>query len=324
MADLYPVVSPLHKREEVEKIIELYSETLQLQCVSEVPTEGVVLVLVCTGGTEQFIVEAARINPEVILLAHEKQNSLPAALEAREKLKVMDIHSKIIFGLDDASLAELESAIQIFEVVQTLRTSRIGIFGFPSPWLINLPHFSRAEHLGTTFVHIDLSQVVREVSQTVSGIEFEADRIECTKDDVKRAVTLYQALKNIVEREKLHALGIKCFDLIELLNTTGCLAVSLLNDAGIPAGCEADMPATVTMYIVQLLTGTPPFMGNLCSVSENEIFLAHCTIATQLTETVVLKPHFESGAGVSIQGTLPKGSSYPGKAGRCISEDISG
>ncbi|MBU7011168.1 MAG: hypothetical protein HXS46_10790 [Theionarchaea archaeon] len=45
MADLYPVVSPLHKREEVEKIIELYSETLQLQCVSEVPTEGVVLVL---------------------------------------------------------------------------------------------------------------------------------------------------------------------------------------------------------------------------------------------------------------------------------------
>ncbi len=251
MPDLYPVVSPLHEREEVEKIIELYSKTLQLQCVSEVPTEGVVLILVCTGGTEQLIVEAARINPQVILLAHEKQNSLPAALEAREKLKVMDIHSRIIFGLDDASLAELKSTIQVFEVIRALRTSRIGIFGFPSPWLINLPHLSRAEHLfGTTFVHIDLSQVVKEVSQTASEIEFEAERTECTEDDVKRALTLYQALKNIVKREKLHALGIKCFDLIELVNTTGCMAVSLLNNAGIPAGCEADMPATVTMYVI--------------------------------------------------------------------------
>lgn len=308
MPGLYPVVAPLHDKEKVEKVIQTYCTKLKCELLFEVPRDGVVLVLVCTGGTERLVLEAAKINPNVILLAHKEQNSLPAALEALTALKTLGIPSRIIFGLDDARLAELEAAIKIFEVAETLRNTRIGIFGFPSPWLINLPDFSRAENLfGVRFVHIDLSQVVKEVSQVTSVESFEADMVKCTEEDVEKALTLFHAIRNIVKREKLQALGIKCFDLIELMNTTGCLAVSLLNDAGTTAGCEADIPATLTMYILQLLTGNPTFMGNLCSVSENEVLLAHCTIATSLVETFVFNTHFESGTGVSIQGTLCKG-----------------
>lgn len=307
MPILYPVVSPLHDKEKVEKVVETYSETLKLEPVFKVPREGIVLVLVCTGGTEHLVLEAAKINPHIILLAHKEQNSLPAALEALAGLKTMGIPSKIVFGLDDASLSELKTAIKVFEVVEALKNSRIGIFGFPSPWL-NIPNFSRAENLfGVKFVHIDLSQVLKEVSNVTSVRELEADMKECTKEDFEKALKLFHAVSNIVQREELQALGIKCFDLIELLNTTGCLAVSLLNDAGITAGCEADMPATLTMYVLQLLTGNPPFMGNPCSVSENEIILAHCTIPTQLTESFTLRTHFESGTGVGIQGKVFEG-----------------
>ena len=115
---------------------------------------------------------------------------------------------------------------------------------------------------------------------------------------------LFDTVKSIVERENLQALGIKCFDLLELTNTTGCVAVSLLNDSGIPAGCEADIPATITMLILQTLTNTPSFMGNLCSISEDKILLAHCTVATRLVKSYILRNHFESGMGVSIQGAL--------------------
>lgn len=306
MPVLYPVVATLHDEEQVEKIIKIYRKKLQFKFASEVPREGVVLVLVCTGGTEHLVLEAAQTNPHIILLAHKKQNSLPAALEALAGLKTMGIPSKIVFGLDDASLSELKTAIKVFEVVETLKNSRIGIFGFPSPWL-NIPHFSRAENLfGVKFVHIDLSQVLKEVSNVTSVRELEVNMTECTEEDFEKALKLFHAVSNIAQREKLQALGIKCFDLIELLNTTGCLAVSLLNDAGTTAGCEADMPATLTMYVLQLLTGTPPFMGNPCSVSENEILLAHCTIPTQLTESFVLRTHFESGTGVGIQGKVSK------------------
>ena len=307
MPVLYPVASRLHDREKVEKIINAYTGKLQVTCVSEVPPEGVVLILVCTGGTEHLVREAAKINTNIILLAHKEQNSLPAALEALAWMKKMGISSRIIFGLDDANLSEIETVSRVYEAAKILRNSRIGVFGFPSPWLISIPHFFRAEKcFGVKFVHVDLSFVLKEMSHiTLDRNYLDVEWVECTKKDIEKALTLYHALKNIIEREKLQAVGIKCFDLIELISTTGCLAVSFLNDAGIAAGCEADIPATFTMYVMQLLTKTPTFMGNTCSVSEDEILLAHCTISTQLVKTYKLRSHYESGRGVSIEGTLP-------------------
>ena len=117
MPVLYPVVSPLHNKEAVESIVKTYFEKLKCKQVPKVPREGVVLVLVCTGGTEHQIVEAAKINPHILLLAHKEQNSLPAALEALAGLKSRCIHSKIIFGLDNSSLTELRNGIKIFETV---------------------------------------------------------------------------------------------------------------------------------------------------------------------------------------------------------------
>ncbi|MBU7016825.1 MAG: hypothetical protein HXS44_04905 [Theionarchaea archaeon] len=308
MPVLYPVASRLHDREKVERIIDTYVGKLHVACVSEVPPEGVVLILLCTGGTEDLVVEAARINPNIILLAHEGQNSLPAALEVAAWMKRMGISSRIIFGLDDANITEIETVSRVFETAKALKNSRIGIFGFPSPWLISIPNFFRAEkRFGVKFVHIDLSFVLREMSAIALDKENpDLERVECTRKDIEKALTLYYALSNIIEREKLQAVGLKCFDLIELITTTGCLAVSFLNDAGIAAGCEADIPATFTMYVMQLLTKNPTFMGNPSSVSEDEILLTHCTIATQLAKTYRLRSHYESGIGVSIEGTLSK------------------
>ena len=308
MPVLYPVASRLHDKEKVEKIIKTYTAKLQVARVSEVPPEGVVLILLCTGGTEDLVMEAARINPNIILLAHKEQNSLPAALEALAWMKRMGISSRIIFGLDDASISEIETVSRVYEITETLKNSRIGILGFPSPWLISIPNFFRAEKcFGVKFVHIDLSFVLREMSCiTLDRENLEVERVECTKKDIEKALTLYHALSCIIKREKLQAVGVKCFDLIELIATTGCLAVSFLNDTGITAGCEADIPATFVMYVMQLLTKKPTFMGNTCSVSQNEILLTHCTIATQLVKTYRLRSHYESGMGVRIEGTLPE------------------
>ena len=39
----------------------------------------------------------------------------------------------------------------------------------------------------------------------------------------------------------------------------------------------------------------------------NTLWLAHCTVPRKLVEDYRLRSHFESGLGVGIQGTLPKG-----------------
>jgi L-fucose isomerase-like protein len=83
-------------------------------------------------------------------------------------------------------------------------------------------------------------------------------------------------------------------------------------DEGIIAGCEGDIDTTLTMLISYYLTNKPVWLANICSIDrvKNTLTFAHCTIATKLLEDgskVTLRSHFESGKGVSIQGTLKLG-----------------
>ena len=87
--------------------------------------------------------------------------------------------------------------------------------------------------------------------------------------------------------------------------------MSLCNDRGVVAGCEADLESTLTMMIVSFLTGEPCWMANPAriDVAENSITLAHCTVATKMITDLqksALVSHFESGKGVSIRGPLRK------------------
>ena len=99
---------------------------------------------------------------------------------------------------------------------------------------------------------------------------------------------LYRAIKRIVEEEKLSALTLSCFKLIEQTGTTGCLALSLLNDDGIIAGCEGDLQSIFTQLAVKVLTGKASFMANpsMINARTNEIVLAHCTVGIATNRTI--------------------------------------
>ncbi len=49
----------------------------------------------------------------------------------------------------------------------------------------------------------------------------------------------------------------------------------------------------------------PAFMGNIADYGGNHIILAHCT--APLIANYILRSHFESGKGVGIAVSLPKG-----------------
>ena len=118
---------------------------------------------------------------------------------------------------------------------------------------------------------------------------------EGTPEDLLKAMRLYQAVKIICEKKKLDAVTLSCFSLIEKLGTTGCLALALLNDEGIPAGCEGDLQSIFTLLIAKTLTGQAGFMANPAFINDdqNEIVMAHCTIATKwwisLSSGIILK-----------------------------------
>jgi len=109
---------------------------------------------------------------------------------------------------------------------------------------------------------------------------------------------------DVLDNDCLDAVTVRCFDLLVDPGTSGCLALASLNDDGIVAGCEGDVPSVLAMLWVRHLLDQPTWLANpaLLDVDRNELILAHCTVAPSMVESFALDTHFESGIGVGISG----------------------
>jgi L-fucose isomerase-like protein len=117
------------------------------------------------------------------------------------------------------------------------------------------------------------------------------------------------ALRSVVRQERLDALTVRCFDLIGGLDATACLALSALNDEGVIAGCEGDVPSALAMLWVRRLLGLPSWMANPARLdaSVGTVTLAHCTVPRTMVTAVRVDTHFESGRGEALAGVVPPG-----------------
>jgi L-fucose isomerase-like protein len=122
---------------------------------------------------------------------------------------------------------------------------------------------------------------------------------EFNSKSIEGALKIYSGFKAIVNKYKLDGITVRCFDLLEIYKNTGCLGLSLLNNEGIVAGCEGDIPALISMVILHYLTDEPVFMANPASINidKNEVILTHCTLPLNMPDKFYLKTHFESGFG---------------------------
>lgn len=116
-------------------------------------------------------------------------------------------------------------------------------------------------------------------------------------------------MRSLVREESLDALTVRRFDLLGASQATSCLALCVLSDDGVVAGCEGDLPSVVAMLWVRRLLGAACWMANPARLDPAGQMLtpAHCTVPrTMLTESRI-DTHFESGLGRAVAGTLPTG-----------------
>jgi len=200
--------------------------------------------------------------------------------------------------------------------VSPLSKKRIGLFGQPSDWLIasGVDRDYLLEHFGVETLDIDLQRLIAGIkaipqTETVKVTQLIAKKAksvnEPTYPELVEAAKAYLAIKQICEEERLDAMTIRCFDIVNTCGTTSCLALALLNDEGIVAGCEGDMQTLMSMLLAKQLCGEEAFMANPSQLTNNTAMLAHCTIPLRMCEEITLRSHFESGIGVAVQGTLP-------------------
>lgn len=293
------------------------------------------LLFIATGGVERLVIQHFEQLPRpTILLADGMQNSLASALEISSWLRNRGMKSEILHGELTEIVKRLFVMYNNFKAQRQISNSRIGVIGTPSNWLIasNVDYLLAKRRWGVEYVDIPLECVVEyynkisdeEVGDASAQLAGQALACrEATPDDMLKAMKIYHALKRIAEEDKLSALTLSCFRLIELTGTTGCLALSLLNDEGIIAGCEGDLQSIFTMLIVKTLTTQSAFMANpsMINARTNEIILAHCTIGLKQTEKFILRSHFETDLSIGIQGILPTGDVTLVKCGgECLDE----
>lgn len=279
------------------------------------------IVFIASGGVERMVISRFEQLPRpTVILADGMQNSLAAALEVHSWLRNRGMQSEILHGNLTDIVKRLFVLHQNFKASNALRGSRIGVVGTPSPWLISsgVDYLLAKRRWGVNFVDIPIEQAVEhykqvtddEIGDLTAHVATQALACrESTPEQLLKAIRLYQALRQIAQEQRLNTMTLSCFKLIDLIGTTGCLALSLLNDAGITAGCEGDLQSIFTMHIARTLTSQPGFMANVALIhnTSNEVILAHCTVGLKQAEQYILRNHFETESGIGIQGLLPTG-----------------
>jgi len=290
---------------------------------------------ILTGGTEGLVLNylsslpaAAPAKPyPLVLIAHPRHNSLPAALEIAARAR-QDGGSAIVIQVrsaeDKSARADISEAIGLNRAVAAMRGSRIGAVGEASDWLI--ASSQKASALKSTW-GAELEPVsIRELEDRIgelregplgpkasSFLKESRYKKEPAGTDMHKSDLIYGALRAIVAEKRLDAFTLRCFDLLSLERATGCYALSQMADDGIDAGCEGDIPSILALRWMRLLSGKPAWMANPSEINlgkssdKGNILLAHCTVPRSLLTGYGIRSHFESGLGVAIAGKFAPG-----------------
>lgn len=278
------------------------------------------IILIGTGGVEsRFLRRLNSFKQPIVILSTSKNNSLPAALEIKTYL---EYHNQLCFLLtgDEKHIASMIRHIAtIIGASKKLANNRLGVIGGASSWLIATPiepakikkNFNMevvkitAKEFDECYLKAKEDTLDFEYIPRAQELINNADNIDTLTD----SLLVYVALKKLIEKYQLNAITIRCFDVIKTRKTTACLALALLNEEGITAGCEGDIMSLITMHIANALTDRSSFMANPSKLDydEHTLLLAHCTVPLNMVSSYKLTSHFESGLGVAIKGELPEG-----------------
>lgn len=327
---LYTLTSPLHDEAavnaasasfvaEIENVLGFRFE-FRGSDFSTYGTDDLSVIYVRTGGTEGLFQEVYdRIEGPVLLLTSGKSNSLAASMEILSYLNQQQRNGEIIHGSIEYIAQRISVLAKVAQARKKLQGARLGVIGQPSDWLISSSADPSAlsEKLGISLVDIPISELVDEYHKVASCCDaaaevrakFDAAAPKILHCYCEGAFKIYHALKVLVDKYGLSGLTLRCFDLLDALSNTGCLALALLNAEGVPAGCEGDVPALVSMMVGNALTGVSGFQANPSRIDPEtgELLFAHCTIPLNMVSDYAFNTHFESGIGIAISGYMPTG-----------------
>ena len=284
------------------------------------------VIFVRTGGTEGKFKQVFKHvrHGYVRLLTSGMSNSLAASMEILSFLRQQGCQGEILHGSSAYIARHLQLDYQVEQARQMLRGTRLGVIGAPSDWLIasDADRPAVLQKLGIEIIDIPISELLvayeavtpeslrwQQLLQQDEMLRFNSLAPQALMQYRDGAFRIYLALEQLVSQYQLSGFTLRCFDLLSLVRNTGCMALAMFNARSIPAACEGDVPALLTMAIGQALTGFTGFQANpsRIDVDAGTITFAHCTMPMNMVSTYSYDTHFESGIGIGLKGEFAKG-----------------
>lgn len=301
--------------DELSRMGQAVGEELSLVTVEAFSELPFGLLFVASGGSEGiFLAQYEKLTARpVYILTNGDNNSLAASMEILAYLRQRGKRGEILHGSVDKVAARIRALSRAARARERMKGMRLGLIGDPSDWLIASPADDAAyrEKLGIALTRIPIEELVSEIRRNAYPENEWTQRLKALGYDaaeMEKSLAVYGALARLVQKYGLCGVTVRCFDLLDSVHTTGCLALAILNAQGVYAGCEGDVPSLVSMVILGEVSGQPVFMCNPSRIDTDrgEMVLAHCTLPANMPERMELMTHYESGIGVAIAGAIPE------------------
>jgi len=177
-----------------------------------------------------------------------------------------------------------------------------------------------------TVTYDDLGRLITEARRDKSVITSAKNRsekylagtgikLETQREYVENCFVLEDVFKRLMDKSGCRAITVNnCMGTImPLAETTACLTLSLLNDAGYLAFCESDFVVIPSGILMANISGKPVFLNDPTYPHDQLITLAHCTAPRRMNgkslEPARIMTHFESDYGAAPKVEMHVGQS---------------
>lgn len=186
---------------------------------------------------------------------------------------------------------ELTNFVAVCRVVKGLRKVRIGAIG-ARPGGFNTVRYSEKilQRNGISVTTVDLSEILGnankltkdhpEVKEHLDKILAYAPKGKTPDEAMIQIAKLDVVLKHFMDHNILDATAIQCWTSLQKnYGCNVCTSMSMMSENMLPSACEVDVTGTLTMYAMQLASGSPSALvdwNNNYADDDTKCVLFHC------------------------------------------------
>ncbi|MEQ8472865.1 MAG: L-fucose/L-arabinose isomerase family protein [Marinoscillum sp.] len=197
----------------------------------------------------------------------------------------------VVHPSDPTFVQDLNQFLGVCRVVKGLKNVRIGAIG-ARPTAFNTVRYSEKilQKNGISVVTCDLSEILGNANKIDNSDQRVKDHLDKINSYASKGKTPTEAmfqiakldvvLNDFMEDNVLDASAIQCWtSLQQNYGCNVCTSMSMMSENMIPSACEVDVTGTLSMYAMQLASGTPSALvdwNNNYADDDEKCVLFHC------------------------------------------------